>query len=90
MAAGFSQGALAFAFLLRVAVPQICLFGETNQWKSFPSCNAKAAVQGKAALEANQDALRKKEKGRDGALTWETALPLEIPEVSKILSQAHQ
>ena len=41
-------------------------------------------LQGKAALEANQDALRKKEKGRDGALTWETALPLEVPKVSNM------
>ena len=37
-------------------------------------------LQAKAAAEAEQDA--RKKRGRDGALTWETAPALEVPEVS--------
>ena len=40
------------------------------------------ADQVKAVASADDPAKRRKEKSRDGALTWDVALPLEVPQVN--------
>lgn len=44
--------------------------------------NGHADVQGKAVSEISREIQRRKEKRRDGSLTWETAPPLEVPQVT--------